>query len=58
MVDQLPEDYIREIERRARVFSGAWTGTSGTLAAHCIRLLNERKHLLQTIALLRARLEK
>ena len=32
-------DYLREVEQRARRFSGAWTGTSGTLAADCMRLL-------------------
>ena len=58
MVDQLPDDYLRDAEHRARVFSGAWTGTSGTLAADVMRLLAERKQLLETIALLRARLEK
>ena len=34
------EEYLRDVEMRARRFSGAWTGTSGTLAADCIRLLN------------------
>ncbi len=34
------EQYLRDVEMRARRFSGAWTGTSGTLAADCIRLLN------------------
>lgn len=35
----LPEDYLREAEQRARRFSGAYTGTSGTLAADVLRLL-------------------
>lgn len=58
MPDQLPDDYLREAEHRARVFSGAWTGTSGTLAADVMRLLAERKQLVETIALLRARIER
>ena len=38
----LPADYLVELEHRARRFSGAYTGTSGTLAAGIIHLLNER----------------
>ena len=34
-----PEDYLQEAEQRARRFSGAYTGTSGTLAADVLRLL-------------------
>lgn len=33
------DDYLREAEQRARRFSGAYTGTSGTLAADVIRLI-------------------
>lgn len=58
MPDQLPDDYLRDVEHRARVFQGAWTGTSGTLAADVMRLLAERRQLVETIAVLRARLEK
>lgn len=58
MPDQLPDDYLRQAEHRARVFSGAWTGTAGTLAADVMRLLAERKQLVQTIAVLRARIEQ
>jgi hypothetical protein len=36
----LDDEYLREAERRARVFQGAWTGTSGTLAADVIRLIH------------------
>lgn len=36
----LPQEYLREAEYRARRFSGAYTGTSGTLAADVIRLLS------------------
>ena len=38
----LSADYLREAEYRARRFSGAYTGTSGTLAADVLRLLHER----------------
>lgn len=58
MPEPLPDDYLREAEHRARVFQGAWTGTAGTLAADVMRLLTERRQLLQTIALLRAKLEQ
>jgi hypothetical protein len=34
------------MEHRARKFSGAYTGTAGTLAADVIRLLIERRRLL------------
>lgn len=33
------DEYLREAEARARVFSGAWTGTSGSLAADVVRLI-------------------
>lgn len=35
----LTDEYLDECEQRARRFSGAWTGTSGDLAArlwHCV----------------------
>lgn len=35
--DILTDDYLAEAERRARRFSGAWTGTSGSLAADLVR---------------------
>ena len=34
-----PDGYLREVEYRARRFSGAFTGTAGTLAADALRLL-------------------
>jgi hypothetical protein len=46
----LSADYLREAEYRARRFQGAFTGTSGTLAADSLRLLTERKTLMSTIA--------
>jgi hypothetical protein len=42
----LPPDYIAQAEQDARRFSGAYTGTSGTLAAHVMRLLKERKEIM------------
>jgi hypothetical protein len=38
------------MEHRARRFSGAYTGTSGTLAADVMRLLEERRRLLCELA--------
>jgi hypothetical protein len=38
------------MEHRARRFSGAYTGTSGTLAADVMRLLEERRRLLVELA--------
>jgi hypothetical protein len=34
-----PEEYLQEAEQRARRFSGAYTGTAGTLAADVVRLV-------------------
>lgn len=47
-------DYLTDIEYRARRFSGAYTGTSGTLAAGVINLINERKQMEATISRLEA----
>ena len=46
----LTEDDLVRMEHRARKFQGAWTGTSGTLAADVIRLLAERARLLCELA--------
>jgi hypothetical protein len=46
----LTEDDLAQMEHRARRFSGAYTGTSGTLAADVIRLLKERQRLLAELA--------
>jgi hypothetical protein len=46
----LTSDDLAQMEHRARRFSGAYTGTSGTLAADVIRLLKERLRLLAEIA--------
>lgn len=45
----LDDAYIVECEQRARRFSGAYTGTSGTLAAAVLHLLAERKELMQSL---------
>lgn len=42
---RLDADYITQCEYRARRFSGAYTGTSGTLAADVMRLLKERQQM-------------
>ena len=41
MPEPLADAYLLECEMRARQFSGAFTGTSGTLAADVLRLLAE-----------------
>lgn len=51
----LDADYITAAEHRARQFQGAFTGTSGTLAADVIRLIRERETLMCTIADLESR---
>lgn len=56
MADEaLADEYLREAEQRARRFSGAYTGTSGSLAADVIRLLHEVRRLKIEIAMERAR---
>lgn len=51
----LDASYIIDAERRARRFSGAWYGTSGSLAADVIHLLKERTKLMSTVAELEAK---
>jgi hypothetical protein len=51
----LTADDIARMEHRARRFQGAWTGTSGTLAADVMRLLAERQRLLAELAELQSR---
>jgi hypothetical protein len=48
--EHLTDAYLAECEQRARRFSGAYTGTSGTLAADVLRLLEERRRLLMELA--------
>lgn len=52
--EPLTADDLVRMEHRARQFQGAWTGTSGTLAADVIRLLYERLRLLDEIARLKS----
>jgi len=47
--------YLLECEMRARKFSGAYTGTSGTLAADVLRLLKELSRIKGEAAVERAR---
>jgi len=49
-MDALTDDDLAHIEHRARRFAGAYTGTSGTLAADVLRLLAERRRLLALLA--------
>jgi len=53
----LTEDDLVRMEHRARKFQGAWTGTSGTLAADVMRLLAERAKLLCELARINERRE-
>jgi hypothetical protein len=41
----LSSEDLAQMEHRARRFQGAWTGTSGSLAADVIRLLSEVRRL-------------
>jgi hypothetical protein len=58
MPEPLPDAYLLEAELRARKFSGAYTGTSGTLAADVLRLLAEVSRLKGEAAVQRARAEE
>jgi len=53
--EPLTEEYIKQAEQDARRFSGAYVGTSGTLAAHVLRIISERRMHLTTIAELEQR---
>ena len=50
MAKPLTENDLARMEHRARAFQGAFTGTSGTLAADVLRLLAERTRLLCELA--------
>jgi hypothetical protein len=58
MPEPLHDRYLLECELRARKFSGAYTGTSGTLAADVLRLLSEVSRLKGEAAVERARAEE
>lgn len=55
MSQPLTDAYLLECEMRARKFSGAYTGTSGTLAADVLRLLAELSRVKGEAAVERAR---
>lgn len=48
-MSELTAEYLAEAERDARRFSGAYTGTAGTLAAHTIRSIKEVRRMSATI---------
>ena len=55
MPEPLTDAYLQQCEFDARLFQGAWTGTSGTLAAHVMRLLAELSRVKGEAAVMRAR---
>lgn len=55
MPEPLTDAYLQQAEWDARRFSGAYTGTSGTLAAHVMRLLAELSRVKGEMAVMRAR---
>ena len=56
MYQQLTDAYLQQCEWDARKFSGCWDqGTSGTLAAHVMRLLAELSRVKGELAVERAR---
>lgn len=55
MTEPLSDAYLQQAQRDARKFSGAYTGTSGTLAAHVMRLLAELSRVNGELAVERAR---
>lgn len=58
-VPPLEEDYLRKCEQDARRFTGTFDqGTSGTLAAHVLRLLRERRRLVDELEDVRATLAR
>jgi len=54
-LEKLSDAYLQQCEFDARRFSGAYTGTSGTLAAHVMRLLAELSRTRGELAVERAR---
>jgi hypothetical protein len=55
VAEPLSDAYLQQAEFDARRFSGAYTGTSGTLAAHVMRLLAELSRTRGELAVERAR---
>jgi hypothetical protein len=58
MTEPLTTDDLITMERAARKFQGAWTGTSGTLAGYVILLLGEVRRLKDEVAVERAKREE
>ncbi len=55
-MEKLSDAYLQQCEFDARKFSGCWDqGTSGTLAAHVMRLLAELSRTKGDLAVERAR---
>lgn len=55
-MEKLTDAYLQQCEWDARKFSGCWDqGTSGTLAAHVMRLLAELSRTKCDLAVERAR---
>jgi hypothetical protein len=55
-MEKLTDAYLQQCEFDARKFSGCWDqGTSGTLAAHVMRLLAELSRTKGELAVERAR---
>lgn len=55
-MEKLTDAYLQQCEFDARKFSGCWDqGTSGTLAAHVMRLLAELSRTKGDLAVERAR---
>jgi len=55
VAEPLSDAYLQQCEFDARRFSGAYTGASGTLAAHVMRLLAELSRTKGDLAVERAR---
>ena len=47
MSEPLSDEYIAQVVQDARRHQGSWTGTAGTLGAHCMRLVKEREQMLE-----------
>jgi hypothetical protein len=50
VAEPLSDAYLQQAEWDARKFSGAYTGTAGTLAAHVMRLLAELSRVKGSLA--------
>ncbi|MBM4023322.1 MAG: hypothetical protein FJ284_14000 [Planctomycetes bacterium] len=55
MAEPLTDAYLVECEQHARRYQGAWTGTSGDLAARVWHLVQEVRRLREALAVERAR---